>query len=315
MKKEEAVRMFSEKIRNHAKRTKVTQSELAGLLEVTPSAISQKFKCSILMSMNELKSICLAMKLTSEETSELQALLAKIRAGESGGTSPFNRYMKNCRRQKNLTINRLGQLCGIAPVRLRAFEEDSSVVFSIEDAEKLGRIYDLDPDFLMSKSPVPAAAQTPYYSDSPDNGGVLELAEPRAPYCQNLRKVAVVDIDEFTSYSNTIDVFTFGEVRSVSEMLYECKRDVVGINIKASVLHQPFPGKYCLLVTDKVPFVHVAQLFLTMDNKRNVYILQRKMDDSKFYFLDVDGGGECSEKHLLWKLAIVDIKFTPEVLV
>lgn len=310
MKKEVAVKLFSEKIRNYAKRTKITQNELAGLLEITPSAISQKFKCSILMSMNELKSICLAMKLSSEETSELQSLLAKIRAGESGGTSPFNRFMRNCRRQKNLTINRLAQLCGIAPVRLRAFEEDLTVVFSMEDAERLGRIYDLDPEYMMSKIPVSVSPQMTPFDD-----GVLEFAEPRAPYYQNLRKVPVIDIDEFVSFSNTIDVFTFGELRCAAEMFYESKREVVGISLNSSVLHHPIPGKFCFLVTDKTPFIHVAQLFLTMDNKRNVFMLQRKMDDEKFYFMAADGGEECSQKNLLWKLAVVDIKFTPEVLV
>lgn len=312
MKKEDAVNIFSDKIKSYLKRSKITQSELAVMLDLTPSAVSQKFKCNILMSMTELKSICRAMRLASEETLELQALLAKIRANESDGTSPFNRFMKNCRREKNLSFLRLSQLSGISIVRLRSFEEDFNVVFSAEDAEKLSKIYEVSAEIMMQKMPFSVSENMTY---TLENSGVLEVRDGNADVRSSCRRVPVVNADEFKSYSGSVDLFAFGTLRCSAEILYDIKRDVVGINVPSSLLDLSFECEACLLVTDKKPFVHVAGLFFAMDCDKEFHILERKTDDEKFYDTVKDGSRRLFDKELLWTVAIVEIKLCPELLV
>lgn len=314
MKKEDAVKIFSDKIKSYLKRAKITQSELAVMLDLTPSAISQKFKCNILMSMNELKIICRAMRLASEETLELQTLLAKIRAGDAGGTSPFNRFMRNCRREKNLSFLRLSQLSGISIVRLRAFEEDLNVFFSADDAEKLSRVYDVSTELLLQKIPF-SASEDMVYTYTPDNSGVLKIGERSTELKSSCRRVPVVNAEEFKTYSGTVDLFAFGALRCSAEIIYDIKRDVVGLNVPSSLLQCPFKGEVCLLVTDKKPFVHVAGLFFAMDSDKEFHILERKPDDERFYLTGKDGSSRLFDKELLWTVAVVEIKISPELLI
>ncbi len=314
MNREDAVKLFNEKIKFYSRRSKVNQSAIAELLNITPSAVSQKFKSNIMMNLNELKVIANAMKLVREEHFELQTLLTKIRSGENtGDDSPFNRFMRECRRKKKYNLAKLSQLSGISPIRLRSFEEDFYISFTEDDAEVLGRIYDVSPDLILSKLPFNVSQNVPYSMPSAE-AGIQSVADRDIDKNQRFRRIPVVEFDEFKTYSPQIDIFAFGDLRSSSELIYDIAREVIAVKLPLSYLKLPFNGDGYLLLSDKKPFVFIAKLFFVSDIDRKLHVLQKKFDDDKFYELDSENNPTLFTGKILWSLAVAEVKICPEIL-
>ena len=113
MRHEAAQVIFQENLKKYLKRAKLKQLYLATLLGVTSSAICQMLKCRILMSRQQLQIVCKGLKLSNDETLELQTLLSNMRNGTAELRSPFNKMMKSYRRENNLAISKLSQMTGI----------------------------------------------------------------------------------------------------------------------------------------------------------------------------------------------------------
>lgn len=314
MNREEAVKLFKEKMKFYSRRSKVNQSALAELLNITPSAVSQKYKSNIMMNLNELKVIAKAMKLAPEEHFELQTLLAKIRSGENtGDDSPFNRFMRECRRKKKYTLAKLSQLSGISPIRLRSFEEDFYISVSEADAQVLGRIYDVSADLILSKLPFNEPQDARYPVPAADTG-ILQVADRDNDNTQRFRRIPVVELAEFKTYSPPIDIFAFGALRSSAELLYDIAREVIAVKLPLSYLNLPFNGDGYLLLSDKKPFIYIAKLFFVSDTSRKLHVLQKKFDDDSFYELDSEKNPTPFTGDILWSLAVAEVKICPEIL-
>ncbi|MBR1966983.1 MAG: helix-turn-helix transcriptional regulator [Lentisphaeria bacterium] len=313
MKQIEAINIFSERLKSYLKRSKIKQVYLASVLKVTPSAICQMVQCRILMSQNQLQIICKNLKLTDEETLELQTLLAKIRVGEINIISPFNRYMKSRRLEAKLSIAKLSNLCGISLVRLRSFEEDLSADFTYADAEKLSKIYNCTPEFLLKKLPSFESHDVVYEYPSA-NTGRLEAADNSAAY-SDLKKVPLLELNAMKQYSGNADLMTFGQVSCNEEIDYCIEKSVIAIKMKSSVIDFSVPGELVLFVSDKKPFIFVSKLFLGMDKEKNFYLLQKFEGKDDFYTCKADAAAEVFTEKLVWTIGIYEVKFNPKMLV
>ncbi len=311
MRHEAAQVIFQENIKKYLKRAKLKQLYLATLLGVTSSAVCQMLKCRIIMSRNQLQTVCKGLKLSMDETLELQTLLANIRNGTSDLRSPFNKLMKTYRRENNLQIAQLSQMTGISRIRLKSFENDFNAVFTEEDAEKLAKVYDCSADFLMKKYNFINTAIVEYTNEELRNNPILEVADKPIVHYNELRQVHLAALADFSNYSNNVDLFVFGEIRSTESIRYEIEKNVVGITAKSSELDLPVNGDIIMFVTDRKPMIYVCRLFLCMNADRKYVILQKKEEGEEYY----DMAGNVYMEKLRWSLGIVEMKLVPKLLV
>lgn len=313
---EKKVSLFSEKLKQHLKDAKVKQTHLSQKLQVTPSAVSQMLKCNIVMSLKQLQTICEYINLNERDTIELQTLLSNIRAGSSEAITPFNRFMRDCRRSKGWHLAKLSQESGISPIRLRSFEEDFTVIFTRADAEKLSAVFtDYTVEDFLKRLPVAPENNINFNYDSVhSNAGVLEVAESAAPY-HPFKMVKIYELSKFNNFINTIDLFKFTDFESIEETVWEKERDVVGIKANAEDIGIDVAGTVIFFVTDKKTFSGVCRLFLCKDSEKNFRLLQKVEDDDNFYITKPDGKFEIYDNEVVWSLAVVELKFVPKTLI
>ena len=140
---------------------------------------------------------------------------------------------------------------------------------------------------------------------------ILELAEKPAVQYVNCKQIYLTELADFVNFSDNVDLFVFGELRSKESISYDIEKQVVGISAKATEISMPVNGNVILFVTDKKPLVYVCRLFLCMNGEHNFIILQKKEDCEEFFDLE----GELYGGRVRWSLGIVEIKFTPKLLV
>lgn len=312
------VSLFSEKIKAHLKEAKVKQTLLSRKLQITPSAVSQMLKCNIVMSLKQLQTICEYINLSEKDTVELQTLLSSIRAGSVDVITPFNRFVRDCRRRKGWHILKLSQECGISPIRLRSFEEDLNVSFTIEDAHKLAQVYsddDVLPEDFIKKLPIGTDdASNINYPVREEEHCVLDVAEKATPYIAR-RRVKIYSLDKFKEYVSSLDLFGFADSEYLKEVESDIERDVIGIEADAAAVNMNIAGTVCLFVTDKKTFSGACRLFLCKDNEKKYRLLQKIEDDDRFFVTMPNGKLSVFDGRVLWSLAIVELKFIPKTLV
>ncbi len=315
MNEKEAAAIFGEKIKYYLRRAKVKQLELAKLLDITPSAICQMIKCRILMNLKQLSTVGHFLELSEDEMLEMQVLLTNLRNGESDLLTHFNRFMRKCRKDKGLSLTKLAQITGISAVRLRSFESDFNAYFTLEDAEKLSKVYGITPDMMMKKIPDLSLEDITYPSHAQKVlPGVLEVAERGQTYIPETR-IPVVALEDFLAFHDENDLFIFGDVRSQEEIAYDIDKKVVGVRAVAKDFGIDVPGDVIFFVTDRIPLIYVCSLYLCLDSSRKFRVLQKMENSNDFYYVMPSGEKEVFDEKINWSLGIIDIKFSPKLLV
>ena len=313
MTSEEYIEIFESSMKKFMKRAKLRQAYLATLLDLTPSAVSQMIKCRILMSRAQLHTICEGLNLSADESLDMQTLLTRIRDGESDYRTPFNRFMTMSRRKHKLSFQRLSQMTKISILRLRSFEKDMNVDITYEDAEKIGKIYNCTPEFLLQKLSF-GVRSVEYVPAVQSQEGELEAAEAAGNY-DTRQKIYVVRAKDFSEFSDNANLFTFAKARSYEEMLYDLGKEGVAVCADAKELGLAVPGNVVLFVTDKKPLTYVCRLALCMDSNKKCHILHKKGDAEGFFELTADNKLQAFQGKLRWALSIIEVKFVPELLV
>jgi transcriptional regulator with XRE-family HTH domain len=313
MTSEEYIKIFENSMKKFIKRAKLRQAYLASMLGVTSSAVSQMIKGRIIMSRAQLRTICEGLNLTQDEALDMQTLLTRIRDGESDYRTPFNRFMTMSRRQNKLSIQRLSQLTKISQLRLRSFEKDINVDFTADDAEKMSRIYNCTPEFMLQKLNF-GLRSVEYGSISKSGSSEIEVSDNRAAF-DTRQKIYVVRLKDFSEFSDNANLFSFAMARSYEEIYYDLGKEGVAIIADAKELGFAVPGDVVLFVTDKKPLTYVCRLAVCMDSNKKHHLLQKKEDGEKLYELTRDNELAEFTGKLRWALSVIEIKFIPKLLI
>ena len=128
-------------LRQHLKKQRYHQVELAQKLKLTPSAVSQILSGKIVPTQEIFDRVVEFLALPCEETERLQALLLGIRAGMHRMQSPLNRRIFSLRCQAGLSFDEIRAQCGISPQRMQKLENISSAVPSEAEREALEKLF------------------------------------------------------------------------------------------------------------------------------------------------------------------------------
>ena len=104
---------FCDTLKKHIKASKVRKLELAEVLELSPSAVSQMLSGRINPNLKQFDAMCQLLSLDRKECADLRDCLLRIRSGDDELRSPLNDFIKSSRTKHGLTIDQFAYMTGI----------------------------------------------------------------------------------------------------------------------------------------------------------------------------------------------------------
>ena len=155
---------FGAMMREQILNAHLRQADVASLLKISNSAVSQIISGKIVLSQPQLEKFAEKAALSRSAYLELASLLSRIRAGYSHLRSPFNQLLFALRCQNAISRPWLAEKCKIKTTRLKALESDFQAVPTEEEinilsealntpAEDLRRSLRLTEDEVLMSSP------------------------------------------------------------------------------------------------------------------------------------------------------------------
>lgn len=119
---------FGSLMREQVLRAHLRQSDVAKMLKISNSAVSQMLSGKIVPNQSQLEKFAEKAAMTRLSYLELASMLSRIKAGYSHLRSPFNQLVFALRCQNSLSRAALAGKCGVATARIRALETDFQAV-------------------------------------------------------------------------------------------------------------------------------------------------------------------------------------------
>ncbi len=262
---------FAAKVRDYLKRSHLPQTNLATLLNLTPSAICQMIDCYILFKPEQLAIIAKALKLTEEEYYDLKSLLFKMRNG-SALSSPFNKLMLQLRKTKGCTIAELAKMTKIKRVKLKSIEEDYDVILDFDELAILADTYEYKLHELIKKAE--NCHHTILGADDDDDLLNCTLSDSyETPFMKD-DLIPMFDIEDFTNHNDNINFDAIVMSSTAETYSYNSDRKVIALKATNELLENPCPGETILIARPKKDDVgdENAKLFVGMSKKHTFYI-------------------------------------------
>ncbi len=194
---------FCELLKKYLKTAKAKQLDIAKVLDISPSAVSQMLSGSITPKLQQLEAIMEFLQLDRNATAELRDCLARIRSGDQELRSPLNDFIKSERTRNGLTIEKLSQISGIPEDTLVMLENKLNVQPTPYEAVRLASIFNCNVSELWQVVPDVPAQQAP---PAPANGNVFR--DGNTPYLPNTKaaiKLPIIKMDDLLNFNPRYD--------------------------------------------------------------------------------------------------------------
>lgn len=197
-------RHFCELLKKHIKAAKARQLDIAGVLGISASAVSQMLSGSITPKLQQLDAIMQFLQLDRNAAAELRDCLARIRSGDQELRSPLNDFIKSARTRCGLTIEKLSQISGIPIETLNMLENKLNVQPTPYESVRLASIFNCNVSELWQV--VPDLPEKKINPVQPVNGGFFR--DSNVPYQNNSRvniKLPIMKMDELINFNPHYD--------------------------------------------------------------------------------------------------------------
>lgn len=135
-------------LRHELIRNRCKQNYMAEQLNITPSAVSQMLQGKIMPSMIQLEKICEVLGLPRQRAFELRCLLSRIRCGAGVMQSPLGELISRLRCEKKMTMQDLGNACGLPEHIIELLEVTPDIVPELSYLQKVADALGVDADEL-----------------------------------------------------------------------------------------------------------------------------------------------------------------------
>jgi len=197
-------RYFCSLLKRHIKENNVRQLDIAELLGISGSAVSQMLSGMITPKLHQLDMIMEHLKLDRNTAAELRECLARIRSGDQELRSPLNDFIKSSRTRCGLTLEKLSQMSGIPEENLQMLENKVNVQPTPHEAVRLAAIFNCNVSELwqvVPEPPKPAScnAQTA-------NGHIFrDQGTPFQPCGKVTIKLPIVKLEDMLNFNPMYD--------------------------------------------------------------------------------------------------------------
>ena len=196
---------FCELLKKHIKAAGVRQLDIAGVLGISGSAVSQMLSGNITPKLQQLDQIMEFLKLERTLAAELRDCLARIRSGDQELRSPLNDFIKSSRTRCGLTMEKLSQISGIPEENLRMLENKINVQPTPHEAVRLAAIFNCNINELWQVVP---DVQTEKSVPQPASSGGTFFRDANVPYRGNGKttiKLPIIKLNELLSFNPHYD--------------------------------------------------------------------------------------------------------------
>ena len=198
---------FCDLLKKHIKNRKARQSDMAAVLGVSASAVSQMLSGNIMLKLQQLDSIMEFLQLDRASAAELRDCLARIRSGDQELRSPLNDFIKNSRIRCGYTFEKLSQISGIPVENLQMLENKINVQPTPYEAVRLAAIFNCNVAELWQVVPDLKPQAAPVQTDSKiRSGGILRDVNTPFVYKGNSTiKLPVIKVADLLSFNKNYD--------------------------------------------------------------------------------------------------------------
>lgn len=276
-------------LKKYVKRSKLRQYEIAVRLGITASAVCQMVTGKMSMTFSQLNELSKILKLSDDEIYELRSLLVKLRSNGNNLKSPFNIFMRACRRRKHYNLYQLSKATGIQRPRLVRFENDVEFEFTEDDANKLGEVLGVSSAELLAKAPKKV-----------EEIETTNVAEDSTPYTYQLK----LTFEQFTKniVENTLnDYIEKAKETGANSILVVANTYDLDIILRGEMSFVlPFD-------TDNLN----SSTYIVMDENQKFHILEERAQSAFFYALSKVANKKYN-KNLAWFRPISEIIIKPK---
>ena len=199
-------RYFCSLLKRHIKANNVRQLDIAELLGISGSAVSQMLSGMITPKLQQLDLIMEYLKLDRNTAAELRDCLARIRSGDQELRSPLNDFIKSSRIRCGLTLEKLSQMSGIPEENLQMLENKVNVQPTPHEAVRLAAIFNCNVSELWQVVPE-LPAKTPAAPTLSTPGGPV-LRDKGAPFqrCGTVTiKLPIIKLEDMLNFNPLCD--------------------------------------------------------------------------------------------------------------
>ena len=193
-------------LKRHIKANNVKQLDIAVLLGVSGSAVSQMLSGMITPKLQQLDLIMEHLKLDRNTAAELRDCLARIRSGDQELRSPLNDFIKSSRTRCGLTLEKLSQMSGIPEENLHMLENKVNVQPTPHEAVRLAAIFNCNVSELWQVVPELPEEMTAAAALRPAGGIVFrDKGSSFQPSCNAIIKRPVIKLEDMLNFNPAYD--------------------------------------------------------------------------------------------------------------
>lgn len=198
-------RYFCGLLKRHIKANNVRQLDIAELLGISGSAVSQMLSGAITPKLQQLDLIMEHLKLDRTTAAELRDCLARIRSGDQELRSPLNDFIKSSRIRCGLTLEKLSQMSGIPEENLQMLENKINVQPTPHEAVRLAAIFNCNVSELWQIVPEPQ--KTPAMQSVQPVGGQIfrDRGTPFQPCGKVTIKLPIIKLEDMLNFNPLYD--------------------------------------------------------------------------------------------------------------
>ncbi len=196
---------FGTLLKAHIKKAKLRQRDVAAVLELSPSAVSQMLSGRLILNMKQLDLIVEKLSLDRNDCSELRDCLARIRAGDEELRSPLNDFIRSSRTKKGLSVEQLSQMSGISVENLQMLENRLNVQPTPHEAVRLAAIFECELNELWQVSPSTVIPMTTAGEAKRRASMFCDVSTPYKVDPNSAIKTPVVEFEELTRFDFRCD--------------------------------------------------------------------------------------------------------------
>ena len=301
---------FGKLLGDYLRNAGIKQNDVAALLGVSGSAVSQMMHGKIVPDQQQLTAICELLALDCAQLFELNSMLSQNRTGAENLLSPFNHSLFALRCQRGLSIRQLANLSGVSADHIRVFETCFGAIPLPEEAEKLARVLGCSTASLLQTAGVgglsdSAISQLSQLSQTPGNE-VMEKAA--APYRaeRQVPQLTLLDLDNYTPGTGIVE-YARAHVTKLVAFNEFPDREIVLLQASNRDLPLGIPGTVQLVLGDNRP-EEQRELNLCRD-AAGLYSLQefRRNRIREFRL----AGTRRTVGETIWHLPVLELYFRP----
>lgn len=293
---------FGKTLKHYMQRADVKQRDIAELIGVTCSAVSQVLHGKITIKQEQLDMICDRLGLNVAHAHELSSMLTQIRTGSTMARSPFNRMVFSLRCQRNLSPIQLANLSGISSTKIEAFENNFDVIPALPDIIKIAEVLECSAEELAQSAGIRLTA----------TGEVApqEVRESKNQYMSEI-EIPCVDLIQLDNANDRETVLSL-TANKAKETIYRSdmpEHDIIAVRCSPRDLSLGMPGYLTVYLSKERPkgykeidFVKSKSGKFSIFEVKNGKYREYKLSGTRRY---------AEESDFFWAFPVVEIVVRP----